>query len=338
MASAQTSRSLLGQAIIPQPATNNDNLIQPLLDTVSAIVLAPHSVTQSAPLMQFQPAGGGALTPIVDASGNVSGGSLTNAVILAPATSARNVIQPTADTITALQLQGHSSTQSADICQMWYDNGIKEAFRISRTAGPAIFVSAVGVGGAFTVQDPTASNTPLVVFPKGFGTTVGIGGCADTDIPLVVDGNSATQSADLFQAQDGAFFNAQFGVLGTNGLSSGFYAAASTSDTHAGVKLARFDCSLPTGLAASFTSRLNISMVDFAATRQIIRLEANGTAGALGFYGAAAVVQQSNASAAGVSGIVAGAAYSQADMAAVKSALTAIRAGLAANGVLANTA
>jgi len=58
----------------------------------------------------------------------------------------------------------------------------------------------------------------------------------------------------------------------------------------------------------------------------------------LGLWGVAPVVQQANASAAGIAGIAAGALYAQADMVAVKAALTAIQASLATNGVLANTA
>ncbi len=57
-----------------------------------------------------------------------------------------------------------------------------------------------------------------------------------------------------------------------------------------------------------------------------------------GWWGATPVVQQANASAAGVSGIAAGALYAQADMVAVKAALTAIRSLLATTGLGANTA
>jgi hypothetical protein len=93
---------------------------------------------------------------------------------------------------------------------------------------------------------------------------------------------------------------------------------------------------------------IGLALVDDtgALSGQDLQIRVNGSSVTLmdfqpdkvSFFGVDPVVRQANASAAGVSGIAAGAAYAQADMVAVKAALTVIRASLAANGLLAATA
>lgn len=80
---------------------------------------------------------------------------------------------------------------------------------------------------------------------------------------------------------------------------------------------------------ASRQGRLTLSAVDFAATREAIRIEADGTNPRLGLLGAAAVARQTGASAAGI------AAVSDAN---AKAALTALQSALAAYGLVTSPA
>ena len=65
---------------------------------------------------------------------------------------------------------------------------------------------------------------------------------------------------------------------------------------------------LPTWISptdASRTVRVTLNPIDFGGTREVIRMEANGTVGKLSFFGATALTQQ-NGAVAGLDSIIAG--------------------------------
>ena len=74
----KTSQSLKGQAVILEPSLTEDNAIQPLTDSVTALVLRLHSPTQSAPMLIIQDAAGNTLATI-DATGTFTG-SITGSI------------------------------------------------------------------------------------------------------------------------------------------------------------------------------------------------------------------------------------------------------------------
>jgi hypothetical protein len=80
-------------------------------------------------------------------------------------------------------------------------------------------------------------------------------------------------------------------VLTNDGILQ-FWQRSSTSDRLA----ADLTTTLPTATDASRTSRTIWSMTDFAATREVMRAEATGSAAALGFLGATAVARQGSTS------------------------------------------
>jgi hypothetical protein len=54
---------------------------------------------------------------------------------------------------------------------------------------------------------------------------------------------------------------------------------------------------------ATFKGRLTVTAQDSGGSREVLRAEANGTAGLLGFFGHAAALQQANASQAAINAI-----------------------------------
>jgi len=127
----KTSQSLLGQAIVPEPATNNDNVIRPLLDAVSPLSLQRHSAGQSGALLRFLDETGVVLSS-VDATGAFTGAAASpaGAVILAPATAGRNTIQPTAD-VTSLLINRPAANTTAPIFRIVDLVSASEMFSIS---------------------------------------------------------------------------------------------------------------------------------------------------------------------------------------------------------------
>jgi hypothetical protein len=343
------------------------NTIQPTVDSEPGLLVKGHSPTAAAALLSLKKSDNTALFDLLPTGELQLGGSsgtagsllmsngagaaaswesattlLAGAVILAPNSANRNMIQPTADNIYGLKILQHSATQSFPLFDCQDSSGSSDVFQV----GPFGDVVISPNGTENQILEITDSNSGSDIFNAFRSGTpnhrsVEIQSQADTDVTLVLRSNGNTQSANIFEAREGLNRNAVFGIhnsdaSGTN-LST-IFQGASSSDTQTAITLATFVGSLPTATVAGFTSRWVGSMIDHAGSRECLRMEADGAAPRLSFYGATpAVVQQANASAAGVSGIVAGAAYSQADMTAVKAALTAIRAGLAQLGALANT-
>src|SRR5689334_20065335 len=120
----RTSQSLLGQAVILEPSRNADNILQPLTDSVTPLIIRGHSSTQSAPLLRFE-TDQGVLLSSVDSAGAFTGAaaSPSGAVILAPDTIDRNLVQPTADGFHALVLKIHSATQSVNTFEVRDETG-----------------------------------------------------------------------------------------------------------------------------------------------------------------------------------------------------------------------
>jgi hypothetical protein len=123
----------------------------------------------------------------------------TPLVVLAPAASARNVIQPTGPGVTPLVVKG-AATQSANLFEAQDSTG---AVKVSiSAAGSVIGQNIQGnllyggtlltTGGVTRARLQAAGNA---------GGNFQVPSQNPTDIPLVVKG-AATQSADLFEAQD----------------------------------------------------------------------------------------------------------------------------------------
>src|SRR5438445_5313313 len=80
-----------------------------------------------------------------------AGGTLSGAVILSPATSARNVVQGTTDAIVPLILKWHSVTQTGDLFQA-QNNAGTVLLRVDKTG--SLFSNEIGIGPLGAVNTP----------------------------------------------------------------------------------------------------------------------------------------------------------------------------------------
>lgn len=141
----KTSQNLLGQALVLEPATDNDNILQPLIDATTPLIIRRHSPTQTGALLRFQTELGVDLST-VDASGAFTGAASlpSGAVILAPAASARNIIQATAD-IVPLTIQAKAG-QTADLTD-WKDSAGNILFKVQPDPTTLAMVYATRISG-----------------------------------------------------------------------------------------------------------------------------------------------------------------------------------------------
>jgi hypothetical protein len=224
--------------------------------------------------------------------------SLSPAVILAPNTPTRNTIQPTADTNLGLIIKAHSPTQSGILLDILMSTGAV----VCRMGTPEY----TGNPAFIAINDETSAPI-LSLFRSAYAAAnaaqaIQMSCNNDAVVPLRVFGNSSSQSADTFQASDAFNVHPLFSVgpsdpTGTN--LSVVKQGVSTSDTGAAAPILTMVGSLPNSLAATYTSRWIASMQDNAGSREVLRMEANGTAARIGFLGAAAIVRPANYTLAG---------------------------------------
>jgi len=184
---------------------------------------------------------------------------LSQAVILAPDSVDRNLIQPTADANKGLALKGHSATQAAMLLEIQdsigaVNGGFRDTGRL--TALRAEIGGDYGNNEGFVVHCLLASGggTFFETQNENFDTcwgcqTTGVGAAnycrsnADADAALVVIGNGGGQSAAIFQVQNGAtipldVWPDKIGFLGASAVvrQTGCSAAAIAAITDPNVK------------------------------------------------------------------------------------------------------
>jgi len=202
------------------------------------------------------------------------GGSLTGAVILAPAALDRNLIQPTNDAYHAAVIKAHSPTQTAD-WQQWRESDDSVAM-------------AVGPQSGYNFSAPETAFTSL---------RAGI-----FDPPVTSNANQAlyarmSQSAPggswicAFETSD-AFGNLIAGV-GLDLFTAGpdFYQPDSVSVSRIVADLAP---AFVDNTSAVWRGQISIRARDFGGIRTGVTIEGTGTAPAIGFLGASAVVRPSS--------------------------------------------
>lgn len=194
----KTSHSLRGQAVILEPVTAQDNVVQPLVDTVPALVLQQHSPTQSAALLRSVDRQGVTLQDIVGADGLLTSGSLSSAVILAPLTSGRNVIQSAPDCV-KLEAKGNVG-QTSDIARLWDGTaGLIVGTNVSNSV--AVIQGGSASDDILVCKDVVASSTAAFgVGNGGNGRTVRVTSQNVNDIALRVRGAPA-QVVAIFSVQ-----------------------------------------------------------------------------------------------------------------------------------------
>ena len=190
--------------------------------------------TQTGNLMECRDPSGNVLFSI-DSSGTPSGGAAVGAaVILAPAASARNVIQPTVDSATGLTIRAHSATQTANLLQVSNFDGTHPFVSVGATGRFAVDNDPSNAPGTplFTVFDDSAGATQnqiLTVTAAGGGFSIFAVNAVTTDVCLLVDGMTGT-TANLLQVGTddhlSRFFIGPAGELGHDGTKAGFFSSA----------------------------------------------------------------------------------------------------------------
>ncbi len=325
---------------------HGNTLIQPLADLPS-LMLRPFLDAQTNPILQVQDAAGGTDWLRVQPSGNLTcpgGGGVGSErfgdLATANGPSSTSIgYSASADGSLATSLGTVSNASGGSGTAIGYDSsaiGLDGATSIGRSAA-ANGTGAAALGAYSTVTNDAATGvgTNTTVPNRSIGIGAGatttadgqlvigsdvlyLGGPPGCPISQVYIGNGVTEAVPLavtIQPTGGNGAN----ITGANITLAG---GQSTGSAKGGDTLIQIS---PSGGAGSGLNAL-ITMAQFTGDRKI------------GFFSVPPVVQQANASAAGIAGIAAGALYAQADMVAVKAALTAISAGLAANGILAATA
>jgi hypothetical protein len=172
----------------------------------------PVRITQlsgSNNLLEFYDSSG-TLLSYVDNTGAFGGGAaLTGAVILAPAASARNVIQPTADTATPLTLKGHSVTQSAELLSLQLSDGTP-VFSVGADGSLIHVPDGVPADGFVTITNDGGDYIytytdcgPVFQFPGAAGYVIEstiTGGASSAPITLRVPTTTTPRTVGLFQA------------------------------------------------------------------------------------------------------------------------------------------
>jgi hypothetical protein len=339
---------VLAPGVSKRPDSSTENIVQPVVDAVD-LTLRPFSNAQTSPILRiqnvdgsvdwfdFKPDGSLSVNGSVGAAGEVltsggpgvpasfaaGGGSLSGAVILAPSTSTRNLIQATADAVD-LTLRPFSDTQTNPV------------FQVQNAAGST--TNAIITRQGFIRLGPTPIEHVTDSWITGMGTgtyALSIQGSA-TGSALAVTAGSANQACFIGfdQNDNGIFYMNGTGTGNAISFSSGIATdSILTLTPFSGQTASQMIWTDP-----SFAPQMQVA----ANGRDWILDTTTGTQWGTsptqkqGWYGATPVVQQANASAAGIASI-AGSVYAT-DSAAIKAALTAIRSALAANGLLANTA
>ena len=336
------SQSLLGQAVVLEPARNADNVLQPLVDATTPLIIRAHSSTQTGALLRFEDSLGNLLSS-VDANGAMTGAaaSPSGGVTLSPATVDRNLIRPTADTNHALVVKSFSASQSAPLIEVRDSTGaVAATMRGDQTANftdavlqvspthPNMFgiVLQGQVGGVADLWEVYDGNSNLLsaIQQTGDGLLCYYEAADPGDVPFAVYGNTGGQTADLLATHRSRLHQNVFTVDANGDLRF-----SRTNSINLQSVTARIKSSFLDNTAATYQGRGELYADDFNASRLAFRWEADGTAARIGFLGGAAVVKQVGASAAGIAAIT---------DANAKAAITALQAALAAYNLVTSPA
>ena len=227
------------------------------------------------------------------------GGSLTGAVILAPAALDRNLIQPTNDAYHAAVIKAHSPTQTAD-WQQWRESDDSVAMAVGPQSGynfsaPETAFTSLRAG---IFDPPVTSNANQALYVRMSqsapgGSWICAFECSDAGGNLI-----AGTAFDLFTAaQD-------------------FYQSDAASAQRIVADLAP---AFADNTSAVWRGRISIRVRDFGGIRTGVTIEGTGTAPAIGFLGASAVVRQTGGAA------TAGGTYTSTEQGMIQRAYDAMR-------------
>ena len=303
------SQSLLGQAVVLEPARNADNVLQPLVDATTPLIIRAHSSTQTGALLRFEDSLGNLLSS-VDANGAITGAAASPAgsVILAPATVNRNLIQPTADASLGLSVQPHSATQVYPLAR------VGSALTSSTNEGLVSIHTAVDAPALVLKGSASQSTDILDVlddsenFIAGIDFAGSVGGKSFSNFrsapnpfadPLLQITKSTTApTAHLLNLQ------LTFGQPLTRVTSDGnLHLFSENSNPAHTSEVGQITAGFLDNTAAAWKGRVTLSATDSVANRPGIVIEGDGTAARIGFLGAAAVVRQTNGTAANLAAI-----------------------------------
>ncbi len=307
------------EGIYQDPGAVLQNTIQPVTDTVVALNLKRHSAGQTAAHLQWGDETG-AVQGRIDPSGTAF--LLSTAVgapVMPGATSAANMIW-------GVSQAGYADTTCADEY-------------ITRVASDKTFLANL----VMSVNNPVAPVPTRALMTWGIAGVYPDSGTLDPTTAIFFNNSQTGQTFLAIESVGSNNSRVALGLGAVSGVWDGQLDVQPMISTQKGLTL-----TAAAGQTANMMevkdSSLALQVAIAPNGRDFVLDTTTGTKWGTavgqkqGWYGAMPVVQQANASAAGVSGIAAGALYAQADMVAVKAALTAIRAALAANGLLANTA
>jgi len=236
------------------------------------------------------------------------------ALVTNPGAVLQNLIQPVADAV-ALDLRPFSDAQTNLLLRVQNAAGSIDNLVVTakghlgvgvQTGNGENWFGDPGTGNpSLEIYGPTgnpSSNPILQVFsgsqpffylnPTGQSTTVAITANSDSDTALFVACNSLTSTADIASFADGRFVH-RVGIQPSGVLYLGDRTVSPNTAHHQ----AEFAASFVNNTDATFTSRLIVSEVDHAGSREALRIEADGAAARIGFLGANAAVQQTGGAA-----------------------------------------
>ena len=288
--------------------------------------LAVTLATQNANLVFAGPSSGGAAAPtfrslVVGDIPVLDDARLANAVILAPTTSARNVIQPSGAAVIPLTIKGASS-QSANLTEWQNSNATKLAsvtkdgyFGVGNIT-PTTFLHLLGTTAPLCIFERPGNANAAFQFKNGSGTinfglsganNFGIGPSLNLDTTpylYVVQSTTfigigtASPTTPLHVTVTDATTSTVTNVLtiahNTSGTPANSYGTGliflGQSTTTADRSMGRIRTAWVVATDASRTARITISAFD-TAERTVIIMQASGAAAMIGFLGATPITR-----------------------------------------------
>jgi hypothetical protein len=200
--------------------------------------------------------------------------------------------------------KGHSTTQSGNYFEAQNSGGAVVAGiqQASNNANEASIFAGVN-SPAYAFHFNSTKTSAAVAYVSGvygsvFNSTqsdaghyvlfIGSGGNANGSGQVQLWRFNADGSAQATMRSASAVPLSLCGAASQTGKLLELHGISSTSTER---RLGVLDAAFVVSTDASYTGRVTISATDFAATREGIRLDANGSAAALGFFGAAAVTK-----------------------------------------------
>lgn len=199
----RTSQSLLGQAVILEPARNADNVLQPLIDGCCPLTIRQHSSTQTSDLLRFE-TDQGVLISSINGAGNIFFGGTPS-------------FPPSSGTVLAVTGRVNGDTPLL-VSPAPTDVGGNITFEVDdKTATPIFFVVSPGGGVDVVCASNNANDTALSVRGNFGGQTAALQTWEITP--------GGTQLSVLGNARDFSFDASAGTKLGATGQKVGFLGA-----------------------------------------------------------------------------------------------------------------